>query len=164
MTHQATSFNIDTFLTSGGPASISFAKLWQNIWEQPYLDPSLLELCRLIFARQHGDAVEIAATNPFVENSVENQRLRVETLEDRILDALTLPDGWQSVLRFAEYYWVDVGSIPDELADQVKEEHGDAALVLLIEALGCIDGRIRAARCLRDLFPNLRMQEDRYVI
>lgn len=28
---------------------------------------------------------------------------------------------------------------------------GEPGLVFLIEALGCIDGRIRTARCLRDL-------------
>ncbi len=41
--------------------------------------------------------------------------------------------------------------ITDEAADAVKAHYGDAGLVLLIEALGLIDGRIRAARCLRDL-------------
>jgi len=33
----------------------------------------------------------------------------------------------------------------------VRDALGEPGLVFLIEALGCLDGRIRTARCLRDL-------------
>jgi hypothetical protein len=46
---------------------------------------------------------------------------------------------------------MDAQSIGDEQADEVKAHFGEPGLVLLIEALGCIDGRIRTARCLRDI-------------
>jgi hypothetical protein len=48
-------------------------------------------------------------------------------------------------------YGLDAQSITDELAASVSDHLGEAGLVFLIEALGCLDGRIRAARCLRDL-------------
>ncbi|MGO9804437.1 MAG: hypothetical protein ACLPTL_13495, partial [Steroidobacteraceae bacterium] len=59
--------------------------------------------------------------------------------------------GEKALLLFAECYGLDPQSIPDELADEVKAFLGEPGLVFLIEALGCIDGRIRTARCLRDL-------------
>ena len=57
----------------------------------------------------------------------------------------------KSVLLFCECYGLDPQSIADDVAEQAKAHLGEAGLVFLIEALGCIDGRIRTARCLRDL-------------
>jgi len=151
MPEEATSINLDRYLARGGPAAQSFARLWQNLWAQQYIGPELLELCRLTFARLHGDKVEITAANPLVDSGGANAPARQAILEDRALDDLSLPAGWRAVLLFAEYYWTDAQSIPDEVADAVKDHHGEPGLVLLIEALGCIDGRIRTARCLRDL-------------
>ena len=55
------------------------------------------------------------------------------------------------MLLFCECYGLDPQSIADEVADQAKEHLGEPGLVFLIEALGCLDARIRTARCLRDL-------------
>jgi len=57
----------------------------------------------------------------------------------------------RAVLEFTELFWMDAQSIDDAAAEAVAAHHGEAGLVLLIEALGLIDGRIRAARCLRDI-------------
>jgi hypothetical protein len=59
-------------------------------------------------------------------------------------------DAEKAVLQFAEYYGLDPQGIPDEVAESVKAHLAEPGLVFLIEALGCIDGRIRTARCLRD--------------
>jgi hypothetical protein len=151
MSSQATSINLDQQLARGGPAAASFARLWERLWRQDYLPPELLELCRLTFARMHGDTIEMAASNPLADAKHADAALRQAVLNDTALDASALPAAWRPVLQFAEYYWVDAQSIPDEIADAVKSGFGEPGLVLLIEALGCIDGRIRAARCLRDL-------------
>jgi len=151
MPSQATSINLDQHLAKAGPAAASFARLWEALWQQDYLPPELLDLCRLTFARMHGDRIEMAVANPLVESTHADASLRQAVLADTALDAPALPSAWRPVLQFAEYYWVDAQSIPDAVADMVKGKMGEAGLVLLIEALGCIDGRIRAARCLRDL-------------
>ena len=46
---------------------------------------------------------------------------------------------------------LDAQTIADEVAQEAKDHLGEPGLVFLIEALGCLDARIRAARCLRDL-------------
>jgi hypothetical protein len=69
----------------------------------------------------------------------------------------------KAVLLFAECYGLDPQSIPDPVADEVKACLGEAGLVFLIEALGCIDGRIRTARCLRDLARFAPAREDAHV-
>lgn len=148
MPGEVNSINLDQRLARGGPAAQSFAQLWQKLWQQQHIAPELLELCRLTFARMHGDTAEMAVANPLAEAA---PALRQAVLADRAIDDPALPAGWRSALLFAEYYWTDAQSIPDEVADDVKRDHGEPGLVLLIEALGCIDGRIRAARCLRDL-------------
>ena len=57
----------------------------------------------------------------------------------------------KAVLLFTECYALDAQSIADEVAEEAKAHLGEAGLVFLIEALGCLDARIRAARCLRGL-------------
>jgi hypothetical protein len=151
MPSQATSLNLDQHLAQAGPAALSFSRLWERLWQQDYLRPALLELCRLTFARMHGDKVEMAASNPLAAAAPGDAALRQAVLADTALESGVLPAGWRPVLQFAEYYWLDAQSIPDEIAEAVKDDFGEAGLVLLIEALGCIDGRIRAARCLRDI-------------
>ncbi|MBS0505642.1 MAG: hypothetical protein JSS55_17960 [Proteobacteria bacterium] len=143
------SITLDDALARGGPSAASFARLWRSLWDQPYLPNDLLELCRLTFARLHADKVEMESGNALAPGIASHQRQAV--LADRALDDPALPDDWKSVLLFAEYYWIDTQSIPDDVADSVKAHHGEAGLVFLIEALGCLDGRIRTARCLRDL-------------
>jgi len=131
------SVSLDRALAGAGPAAESFARFWESLWYQPYLSRGLLEQCRRTLARLHGDAVELAAVNP---HAAGNGSVRPEP-----------PATEQAVLLFAECYWGDAQSIPDDVADAVKAQLGEAGLVFLIEALGCIDGRIRSARCLRDL-------------
>lgn len=158
-----TSINLDEHLACGGPAAHSFLLLWESLWHQEHIPPELLELCRLTFARLHQDQLEQSAVNPFVDGSGKDAYLREVISEGRAFDSGNIPSHWKSALLFAEYYWTDVQTIPDEIANEVKLNFGDPGFVLLIEALGCIDARIRAARCLRNLSAYSSMKEVSHV-
>ena len=151
MTEPVTSITLDESLARAGPSAASFARLWAALWQQDQLPDGLLELCRLTFARLHRDEAELAAVNPQAGRRADLDTLRRLVIEDKAHDSAELSDGEKAVLLFAEYYWMDASSIPDEAADKVKAHYGDPGLVLLIEGLGLIDGRIRTARCLRGL-------------
>ncbi len=151
MPHPLTSLTLDEALARAGPAAESFARLSASMWQQEQLPEGLLELCRLTFARLHRDEAEMAAVNPLGGSRAGTEALRRLVLEDKAHDSDALSEGEKAVLLFAEYYWMDASSIPDEPADAVKAHYGDPGLVLLIEGLGVIDGRIRTARCLRGM-------------
>jgi hypothetical protein len=142
---------LDAWLAKAGPAAESFARIWQRLWGQDRIPPALLELCRLNLARLHDDAIERAAANPNLSEGAVGAERRRAVLDGEVLGDPAFSAAEQSVLLFTEYYWGDAQSIPDEAAAAVVTHFGEPGLVLLIEALGCIDGRIRAARCLRDL-------------
>jgi hypothetical protein len=145
------SLDLDALLAPAGPAAESFAQLWQSLWRQPYVSAELLELCRLTLARLHGDALELAAVQPRAPEGERCSQRRRAVLEGEALQHPSFSAGERAVLLFAECYWGDARSIPDDVADAVKADLGEPGLVFLIQALGCLDGRIRSARCLRDL-------------
>jgi hypothetical protein len=158
-----TSLDLDRSLALAGAPAASFARLWQSLWVQPYVTPALLELCRLTLARLHQDECELAASNPHVEPGTLTRERRDAVLAGAAAKSAAFSAPEKSVLLFAECYGLDAQSIPDEVADEVKACLGEAGLVFLIEALGCIDGRIRTARCLRDLARYAPSREDRDV-
>jgi hypothetical protein len=162
MTQPLSSLSLDAALSPAGPAAGSFARLWASLWRQDYIPADLLELCRLSFARLHDDAVELASDNPHLRDAVSAHR-RQSVIAGEALDSPTFSEAEKAVLFFAEYYWTDPQSITDEAANAVKGHFGEAGLVLLIEALGCIDGRIRAARCLRDIAAHAQTGETAHV-
>jgi hypothetical protein len=146
-----TSMNLDTHLAMAGPAAESFARLWVKLWQQDLVGAELLELCRLTLARLHSDAAEIAATNSFLPATDAAAKRSQAILAGRAHEDPAFSPAEKAALQFAELYWMDAQSIGDEAAEEVKAHFGEPGLVLLIEALGCIDGRIRTARCLRDI-------------
>lgn len=162
MTESPTSITLDPALAKAGPAAESFARLWRGLWRQDHIPPELLELCRLTFARLHDAPDEIAAANPDLDQPPAPAR-RTAVIEGGALDSPAFTDAEKAALTFAEYYWIDPQSITDEAADGVKAHFGEAGLVLLIEALGCIDGRIRTARCLRDIAAHAQVKEVAHV-
>ena len=145
------SLDLDRSLAVAGSAAASFARLWQSLWVQPHVAPALLEMCRLTLARLHRDELELAAENPHLEPGILPAARRAAVVAGTLKPADGFSCAERAVLEFAECFGLDAQSIPDETADAVKAQLGEAGLVFLIEALGCIDGRIRAARCLRDL-------------
>jgi hypothetical protein len=145
------SLDLDRTLAIAGSSAASFARLWQALWVQPHVAPLLLEMCRLTLARLHRDEAELAAANPHLEPGALPAARRATVIAGQAHAAADFSAAEKAVLQFAESYGLDAQSIPDETADAVKAQLGEAGLVFLIEALGCIDGRIRAARCLRDL-------------
>jgi hypothetical protein len=158
-----TSITLDEHLREAGPAVEEFAALWQALWRQSRIAPERLELCRLAFARLHHDGEELAAANVNIASGLVSDACRAAVVTGQMVESDALGTGDKAMLLFAEYYWLDAQSIPDEAADAVKDHIGEAGLVLLIEALGLIDGRIRAARCLRDLKRKALEREDALV-
>jgi hypothetical protein len=147
----ATSLNLDRHLAQAGSAAASFARLWQRLWLQPYVSADLLEMCRLTLARLHRDQLEFAAHNPQAGAAALSPERRAAVLGGDSQRSPLFSPREKAVLLFCECYGLDAQSIGDEVAEAAKAHLGEAGLVFLIEALGCLDGRIRTARCLRDL-------------
>jgi hypothetical protein len=140
---------LDDHLAQAGPAAQSLAQLWAKLWRQPYVSAELLELCRLALARLHRDPLELAAVNPHAP-ATDAGALRRRAVSSGTGDGPFSP-AERAALQFAELYAMDAQSIDEETADGVKAHFGEPGFVFLIEALGLIDGRIRTARCLRDI-------------
>ena len=149
MARALSSLDLDAALAPAGAAARSFAQLSERLWQQRYVPTDLLEAARLTLARLHGDAVELSM-HPNGPAELDPVR-RASVVEGRALSDPAFSSAERSVLLFTECYWGDAQSIPDDVADAVKAQLGEPGLVFLIQALGCLDGRIRAARCLRDL-------------
>jgi hypothetical protein len=147
-----TSLDLDRALAPAGSAAASFARLWQSLWVAPYLAPPLLELCRLTLARLHRDPAEMAAQNPHLGSGTVGAEQREAVLAGSAHRSTAFSADERAVLEFAESYGLDPQTIPDASAEAVRAALGDAGLVFLIEALGCLDGRMRTARCLRDFY------------
>jgi hypothetical protein len=146
-----TSLTLDPHLAAGGAPAATFARLSRGLWTQPYLSAELLECCRLTLARLHRDELESTAVNPYAPLPSAGAARRAAVLAGRAHDSPLFSNGERAVLDFAESYGLDPQSLTDAQASAVKDELGEPGLVFLIEALGCLDARIRTARVLRDV-------------
>lgn len=146
-----TSLDLDRHLAAAGAPAASFAALWNGLWDQPYLSAQLLEMCRLTLARLHRDATELTAHNPRVPPGSLREEQRAALLAGAAARSALFSASELAILDFAESYALDAQSLTDAQAAVVRQQLGEPGLVFLIEALGCLDGRMRAARCLRDL-------------
>jgi hypothetical protein len=144
----ATSITLDGAVTSAGNAARAFESMWQALWSQDRIPPPLLELCRLRLAQMHRAAAELEARNPGVPVSAER---RDSVLRGHYPADAQFSPGEVAVLSLAEVYAQDPAAITDEMASAVKRIYGDEGLIVLIEALGFIDGRIRMARLMNAL-------------
>jgi alkylhydroperoxidase family enzyme len=114
----------------------AYDALYQSLWRQPHLPAEILELCRLRLAQLHRSAVELQRQEqPIMEGK--RDHLNNWDTDSRFSDAE------RACLAFTEVYAMDTQAITDELAEAVKLHVGDAGLVLLVEALGILDGRTR---------------------
>lgn len=114
----------------------AYDALYQSLWTQPHLPAEILELCRLRLAQLHRCALELQRQECLVQDGKREHLSNWDT-DSRFSDAE------RACLAFTEVYAMDTQAITDELAAAVKLHVGDAGLVLLVEALGVLDGRIR---------------------
>jgi hypothetical protein len=135
-----------SWLASGGDRSSTmgalpqvaacFDALYDSLWTQPHLPAVILELCRLRLAQLHRSDVEWERRGVDVAASKRDALHRWDS--DPQFGA---PE--RACLAFTEVYAMDAQAITDTLAQGVKEHFGDAGLVLLVEALGILDGMTR---------------------
>ena len=138
-----TSITLGDAVSRAGGAAPAFESMWQSLWSQDRVPPALLELCRLRLAQMHGAAEELEVTHPAAQVP---QAKRQSVIRGRFATDGQFDPGEVAVLSLAEVYAQDPAAITDEMAEAVKGAYGDTGLVVLIEALGFIDGRIRMAR------------------
>jgi hypothetical protein len=137
----------DAVARASGPAH-AFESMWQALWSQQRVPPSLLELCRLRLAQMHGATGELEVEHPAAKATPAR---RESAIRGRFATDGRFTRGEVAVLSLAEVYAQDPAAITDAMADDVKAVYGDAGLIVLIEALGFIDGRIRMARLVNAL-------------
>lgn len=113
-----------------------FSALYQSLWSQPHLPPEVLEFCRLRLAQLHLCEVE------WQRREVDVAARKRDALRQWDSDA-QFSNAERACLAFTEVYAMDAQAITDELAQAVKDHYGDAGLVLLVEALGVLDGMTR---------------------
>lgn len=116
-----------------------YAALYETLWRQQHLPAATLELCRLRLAQLHGSDADWHREDVAVPAAQRENLSRWDRS-----DAFDAAE--RACLAFSEVYAMDVHAITDAHADAVKAAAGDAALVLLIEALGIFDGAIRLGR------------------
>ena len=115
-----------------------FNALYRSLWSQEHLPPAILELCRLRLAQLHRCDGELNRTEVEVLPSLREALAHWERSE-----LFGAPE--RACLAFTEVYAMDAQALTDSHAEAVKAEFGDAGLVLLVEALGILDGMVRLA-------------------
>jgi alkylhydroperoxidase family enzyme len=113
-----------------------FDALYRALWTQHHIPAATLELCRLRLAQLHRCAVELQRSDGDIPSRQRDNLARWES--DGSFSAAE-----RACLAFTEVYAMDVQALTDELAEDVKVHFGAAGLVLLVEALGILDGMTR---------------------
>lgn len=113
-----------------------FNALYASLWSQPHLPAEVLELCRLRLAQLHRCEVELRRSEVEIPT-----KQREQLVDWNSADCFSEAD--RACLSFAEVYAMDTQALTDEHATAVKRHFGEAGLVLLVEALGILDGMIR---------------------
>lgn len=152
---QANSMTLDGHLASVGPAAASFAEVWKMFWTQSSVPLAYFELARLTFARLHADAIEAELINPFIAADAVSAERRALVLAGKADASAAFTDIEKALMLYAEYFWLDVANIPAEARAPVRAALGESGHMIFCEALGLLDGRMRTARCLRDLSTHL---------
>lgn len=113
-----------------------FSVLYDSLWQQSRLPAQVLELCRLRLAQLHRCDIELKRTEIAIPVA------KIASLSHWNTDT-DYTEAERACLAFTEVYAMDAQAITDDHADGVKAHFGDAGLVLLVEALGILDGMIR---------------------
>ena len=113
-----------------------FNALYAALWTQPHLPADVLELCRLRLAQLHRCELEWQRSECAV-----NPEKRGHLSDWNTHHGFT--SGERACLEFTEVYAMDPQSLTDAQSFAVKAHFDDAGLVLLVEALGILDGMTR---------------------
>ena len=113
-----------------------YRTLERSLWSQPHLPPAILELCRLRLAQLHRCDAEFRRREVELPGDRRAALARWESAEE-------FSAAERACLAFTEVYAMDAQALTDAHAAAVKEHIGDAGLVLLVEALGILDGGVR---------------------
>lgn len=116
----------------GGP----YAGMYESLWQQDHVPPTVLELCRLRMAQLHRSATDQALSAVPVDAE------RRAALRDWH-SSPQFSAAERACLEFTEIYAMDALSITDEQAAAVKAHYGDVGLVALVQSLGVFDGMQR---------------------
>jgi len=114
----------------------SYNDLYNSIWNQPHLPPEVLALCAARLSQLHRCDIDII---PSRYDIAQDKRAGLANAAN----ANCFSKGEKVCIEFTEVYAMDAQAITDAQADAVKMFFADSGLVLLIEALGILDGQIR---------------------
>jgi alkylhydroperoxidase family enzyme len=129
-----------------------FDALYESLWNQSHIPPPVLEICRLRLAQLHRAPTEIQ----HCESELSTHRR--DNLTRWATDG-SFSSAERVCLAFTEVYAMDANELTDEQAEAVKVHYGDSGLVLLVEALGILDGMTRLS-LLWELGPDASQQLD----
>jgi alkylhydroperoxidase family enzyme len=113
-----------------------FSALYASLWTQPHLPADVLELCRLRLAQLHRCELEWQRSERVI-----NPEKRTHLSAWHTHECFT--SGERACLEFTEVYAMDPQALTDAQAVAIKAHFDDAGLVLLVEALGILDGMTR---------------------
>ncbi|NQX88700.1 MAG: hypothetical protein HRT77_08540 [Halioglobus sp.] len=113
-----------------------YRELERALWRQEHLPAHVLELCRLRLAQLHRCTIELERSE---SDLPEGKRAALSRWES----AAQYSAAERACLAFTEVYAMDTRALSDAHADAVKQHFGDAGLVMLVEALGMLDGMTR---------------------
>jgi hypothetical protein len=117
-------------------AKLLFDDFYASLWQQSYIAPATLELCRLRLAQLHRAQVEWQRSD-FALSASQRQALSSWNSSEAFSAAE------KACLAYAEVYAMDASAITDELAAAVINYYGEPGLVTLMSALGLFDGMTR---------------------
>ena len=110
--------------------------LYAALWTQRHVPADILELCRLRLAQLHQCGVELQ------RHEIDIPAEKPEYLAHWDTESIFSPAEC-ACLAFTEVYAMDTQALTDQHAQAIKRHFGDAGLVLLVEALGILDGMTR---------------------
>ncbi len=116
-----------------GPLFLDF---YNSLWSQDYIEPAVLELCRLRLAQLHGSDVEWQRTEYAL---AEDRKASLARWHSNPL----FSEPERACLEYTEIYAMDPSAITDEVSAKVTSHHGEPGLVALATALGILDGMTR---------------------
>jgi hypothetical protein len=128
-------------LKAGGELTNAYDAVWNMFWQQKYIPPPVLELCRLRLAQLHRANAELSIRQ-IPASAAEEAKIQ-NLLNGTWLKDTNFSGAELAVLEFAEIYGQDPSALSDDNTAAIKQYYGETGLVCLIEALGFIDGRIR---------------------